>query len=62
MGDVREGLLYGGLPYLAPGAGPPVVVFPGLEPDNTGPSGRSRLFGAPVHLIGRTPVPTGDRG
>ena len=29
--DVREGLLYGGLPYRAAGAGQVAVVFPGLE-------------------------------
>lgn len=38
----RQGLLRGGLPYRAAGAGPVVVVFPGLEADNADPAGRSR--------------------
>lgn len=42
MRDIREGLLYGGLPYRAAGAGPPVVVFRGIEVDNADPSGQSR--------------------
>jgi hypothetical protein len=29
--SVREGALYGGLPYLAVGQGPPLVVFSGLS-------------------------------
>lgn len=38
----RQGHLYGGLPYRAAGAGPAVVVFPGLEADNADPAGTSR--------------------
>jgi pimeloyl-ACP methyl ester carboxylesterase len=39
---VREGVLAGGLPYLADGGGPPLVVLPGLSGDNADPSGRER--------------------
>ncbi|MFI7539720.1 alpha/beta fold hydrolase [Actinoplanes sp. NPDC049599] len=42
MRDIREGLLFGGLPYRAAGTGPAVVVFPGIEGDNADSSGRSR--------------------
>ena len=31
---VREGEMYGGLPCLAFGAGPPLVILPGLTPRN----------------------------
>ena len=40
----RDGVLPGGLPYLAAGTGPPVVVFPGLDGDNADPTGRQRRF------------------
>ena len=39
---VREGVLSGGLPYLAQGKGPAVVVLPGLEPTNENPRGAAR--------------------
>jgi pimeloyl-ACP methyl ester carboxylesterase len=40
--SVREGELYGGLPYLAVGAGPPLVVFSGLTAEHTNPTGLAR--------------------
>jgi pimeloyl-ACP methyl ester carboxylesterase len=40
----QGGVLPGGLPYLAAGTGPPVVVFPGLDADNADPTGRQRRF------------------
>jgi pimeloyl-ACP methyl ester carboxylesterase len=39
---VREGSLHGGLPYLAVGAGPPLVVFSGLTPEHANPTGLAR--------------------
>jgi hypothetical protein len=42
--SVREGALYGGLPYLAVGAGPPLVVFSGLSPEHANPTGLARWF------------------
>jgi pimeloyl-ACP methyl ester carboxylesterase len=41
---VREGALHGGLPYLAVGAGPPLVVFSGLSPEHANPTGLARRF------------------
>lgn len=44
--EVREGVLSGGLPYLAFGAGPPLVALPGFAatPGNpTGPARRQQL-------------------
>jgi pimeloyl-ACP methyl ester carboxylesterase len=41
---VREGLLHGALPYLAIGAGPPLVVLPGLSAENGNPTGMARSF------------------
>jgi pimeloyl-ACP methyl ester carboxylesterase len=40
--SVREGELYGGLPYLAVGAGPPLVVFSGLTAEHANPTGLAR--------------------
>jgi hypothetical protein len=40
--DVREGQTEGGLPYLSFGAGPPLLVFPGLGMTNANPSGVQR--------------------
>jgi pimeloyl-ACP methyl ester carboxylesterase len=42
--SVREGALYGGLPYLAVGAGPPLVVFSGLSAEHANPTGLARWF------------------
>jgi pimeloyl-ACP methyl ester carboxylesterase len=42
--DVREGTLHGGLPYLAVGAGPPLVVFSGLSAEHANPTGLARRF------------------
>jgi pimeloyl-ACP methyl ester carboxylesterase len=42
--QVREGQLHGGLPYLAVGQGPPLVVFPGLSPEHANPTGLARRF------------------
>ena len=44
MRNVREGILKGGLSYIAFGEGPPLVVFPGLFPTNSNPSGFSLRF------------------
>jgi pimeloyl-ACP methyl ester carboxylesterase len=41
---VREGSLHGGLPYLAVGAGPPLVVFSGLTAEHANPTGLARRF------------------
>ena len=40
--SVREGTLYGGLPYLAVGQGPPLVVFSGLTAEHANPTGLAR--------------------
>jgi pimeloyl-ACP methyl ester carboxylesterase len=42
--SVREGTLHGGLPYLAVGQGPPLVVFSGLSAEHANPSGLTRWF------------------
>lgn len=44
--EARDGTLRGGLPYRAVGAGPTLVVFPGLAGENADPGGRTR----PTHL------------
>jgi pimeloyl-ACP methyl ester carboxylesterase len=41
---VREGSLHGGLPYLAVGQGPPLVVFSGLSAEHANPTGLARRF------------------
>jgi len=40
--SVREGALYGGLPYLAVGQCPPLVVFSGLSAEHANPTGLAR--------------------
>ncbi len=40
--DVREGVLSGGLPYLAFGAGPPLVALPGFAATPGNPTGPAR--------------------
>lgn len=44
--SVREGTLHGGLPYLATGSGPPVVVLAGLDGTGgtTNPTGPARSW------------------
>jgi pimeloyl-ACP methyl ester carboxylesterase len=42
--SVREGSLHGGLPYLAVGDGPPLVVFSGLTAEHANPTGLARRF------------------
>jgi pimeloyl-ACP methyl ester carboxylesterase len=42
--SVREGALYGGLPFLAVGQGPPLVVFSGLSAEHVNPTGLARQF------------------
>jgi hypothetical protein len=39
---VREGTLHGGLPYLAVGQGPPLVVFVGLTAEHANTTGLAR--------------------
>jgi pimeloyl-ACP methyl ester carboxylesterase len=41
---VQEGSLPGGLPYLALGDGPPLVILAGLSPENANPTGLARRF------------------
>jgi pimeloyl-ACP methyl ester carboxylesterase len=41
---VREGVLYGGLPYLAVGQGPPLVVFAAFTAEHINPTGPARRF------------------
>jgi len=45
--SVREATLYGGLPYLAVGAGPPLVVFSGLTAEHANPTGPGRWLALP---------------
>jgi pimeloyl-ACP methyl ester carboxylesterase len=62
---VREGVLDGGLPYLAVGQGPPLVVFSAFTSEHVNPTGVARRFYlqplAPlahhftVHLVNRKP-------
>jgi pimeloyl-ACP methyl ester carboxylesterase len=42
--SVREGSLSGGLPYLAVGVGPPLVVLSGLSAEHANPTGLARWF------------------
>jgi pimeloyl-ACP methyl ester carboxylesterase len=42
--SVREGALHGGLPFLAVGQGPPLVVFSGLSAEHANPTGLARQF------------------
>jgi pimeloyl-ACP methyl ester carboxylesterase len=42
--SVREGSLHGGLPYLAVGQGPPLVVLSGLSAEHANPTGMARWF------------------
>jgi pimeloyl-ACP methyl ester carboxylesterase len=41
---VRAGLLAGGLPYLAVGHGPPLMVFSGFTAEHANPTGAARRF------------------
>ena len=41
---MREGSLRGGVPYLAVGSGPPLVLLPGLSGENANPTGLARRF------------------
>jgi pimeloyl-ACP methyl ester carboxylesterase len=62
---VREGEFSGGLPYLAVGQGPPLVVFSAFTAEHANPTGAARRFSlrplAPlahhftVHLVNRKP-------
>lgn len=62
---VREGVLHGGLPYLAAGSGPPVVVLTGLRAEHGNPTGFERWSQLrmvrplterfAVHLVGPRP-------
>jgi hypothetical protein len=44
--EVREGTLAGGLPFLALGTGPPLVVFSGWTPAHANPTGIGRWLEA----------------
>lgn len=46
MLEVREGTLKGGLPYIALGHGPPLVVFVAGGPSNANPTGWQRRYEA----------------
>jgi pimeloyl-ACP methyl ester carboxylesterase len=51
---VREGTLHGGLPYLAVGQGPPLVVFVGLTAEHANTTGLARRLhriAAPTLLV-----------
>ncbi len=48
---VREGTLAGGLPYIAFGDGPPLIMFPGLRFSNANPTGLRRRFDPEVRLL-----------
>jgi pimeloyl-ACP methyl ester carboxylesterase len=62
---VREGVLYGGLPYLAVGQGPPLVVFSAFTAEHINPTGPARRFSlqplrpltrhCTVYLVNRKP-------
>src|SRR5688572_18981636 len=65
MAEVSEGRLSNGLPYLRLGAGPPLLVSPGLTSEHANPAGRWRRmslsWAAPfadhftVYLVQRRP-------
>jgi pimeloyl-ACP methyl ester carboxylesterase len=68
---VHEGLLKGGLPYLAVGQGAPLVVFSGFTAEHDNPTGAARRFSLQplarlaqrftVHLVNRKPgLPPGS--
>ena len=68
---VREGLLDGGLPYLAVGQGPPLVVFSAFTAEHANPTGAARRFSLrplkplaghfTVYLVNRKPsLPPGS--
>jgi pimeloyl-ACP methyl ester carboxylesterase len=68
---VREGLLHGGLPYLAIGQGPPLVVLSGFTAEHANPTGAARRFSLQplkplarqftVYLVNRKPgLPPGS--
>lgn len=40
----REGSLHGGLPFLAAGEGPPLVILAGLSPEHANPTGLERWW------------------
>lgn len=46
MPEVRDGIMKGGLPYLAVGDGPPLVVFPASAPSHANPIGFQRRLAA----------------
>jgi hypothetical protein len=48
--EVWEGTLAGRLPYIAFGAGPPLIVFRGLGFSNTNPTGFQRCLDPEVRL------------
>jgi hypothetical protein len=60
-----EGVLDGGLPYLAVGQGPPLVVLSGFTAEHANPTGAARRFHLrpllplasqfTVHLVNRKP-------
>ena len=62
---VAEGVLDGGLPYLAVGQGPPLVVLSGFSAEHANPTGAARRFSLrplmplanqfTVHLVNRKP-------
>jgi pimeloyl-ACP methyl ester carboxylesterase len=63
--NVEEGVLAGGLPYLAVGQGPPLVVLSGFSAEHANPTGAARRFSLrpllplarqfTVHLVNRKP-------
>ena len=63
--NVVEGVLDGGLPYLAVGQGPPLVVLSGFSAEHANPTGAARRFSLrpllplarqfTVHLVNRRP-------
>ncbi|WP_418607593.1 alpha/beta fold hydrolase [Georgenia sp. SUBG003] len=65
MMQIAEGALTGGLPYLAFGSGPPLVMLSGLEAENANPTGWARASEARglrgyarrfrVHVVRRPP-------
>jgi pimeloyl-ACP methyl ester carboxylesterase len=62
---IRESELHGGLPCLVVGSGPPLIVLPGLSPENRLPTGADRTGQLrsvqmltdrfTVHLVNRRP-------